>query len=85
MALSTLASALEMQQIFKSMFNALINEKYYVPVYVSSKLKWNVERTVGYNNEILIISKGVKTGSHTDVSKAKVYHQNSAKLQLEKI
>ena len=85
MALITLASALDMKQIFKSMFNALISEKYYVPVYVSSKLKWNVEKTVRYNNEILIISKGLKTGSHKDVSKAKVYHQNSAKLQLEKI
>lgn len=44
MALITLASALDMKQIFKSMFNALISEKYYVPVYVSSKLKWNVEK-----------------------------------------
>ena len=57
----------------------------YMHLYIPSNLDLSIERTVGYNNKILISNTGMKIRSNRNVNKTEVYHREATKSQSPEV
>ena len=57
--------------------HALSKVDFYPGIYIlPSNIGKTVEKTVGYNNKILISNTNIKIGPGKDINKSAVYHKN---------